>query len=377
MPNKRSTGVKTGTRDLRLDVFRGLCLVMIYINHIPGNLFENYTSRNFGFSDSAEGFVFMSGVAAGLAYVTPFRHGFSWQGIGRVWRRAWTLYLVHAMTTLAALGILSYGALYLGAGSIMTRNNFGEFLTQPLAVHAAMPLLFYQLGYVNILPMYMVMLLLAPFMLWAALRRPYLIWGVSAAIWLGAGLWHWNLPNRPLGGGWFFNPISWQFIFCTGLLTGVALKDGKRFLPVSLSMQILTGCLLLLAAFATQITAVSLAVGHSLWMLQELGLPYIFTTFDKTFETAPRLFHIFALAYFLSTFASVRRIVSHRSMAPLALLGRNSLPIFAAGSLLALTSQVTKAALPPTFALDALLVFGGLGAQLLFAYALEKGRLSR
>ena len=58
-------------RDPRLDVLRGLSLVMIFINHVPGNVYEKFTSRNFGFSDAAEGFVLMSGIAAGLAYSLP------------------------------------------------------------------------------------------------------------------------------------------------------------------------------------------------------------------------------------------------------------------------------------------------------------------
>ena len=56
-----------GGRDARLDMFRGLALVMIFINHVPGTFYETLTSRNFGFSDAAEAFVFMSGLAAGLA----------------------------------------------------------------------------------------------------------------------------------------------------------------------------------------------------------------------------------------------------------------------------------------------------------------------
>ncbi len=63
----RGSEVRT-TRDPRLDVLRGLALVMIFINHTPGTVFENWTTRNFGFSDSAEGFVLMSGIAAGMAY---------------------------------------------------------------------------------------------------------------------------------------------------------------------------------------------------------------------------------------------------------------------------------------------------------------------
>ena len=45
-----------GGRDHRLDIFRGLALMMIFINHVPGNVFEHLTSRNFGFSDAAEAF---------------------------------------------------------------------------------------------------------------------------------------------------------------------------------------------------------------------------------------------------------------------------------------------------------------------------------
>ncbi len=373
-----STVVRTAApRDLRLDAFRGLCLVMIYINHVPGTIYENLTSRNFGFSDAAEGFVLMSGIAAGLAYSAPFRAGFGWQAVGRVWRRAWTLYMVHAMLTLMALGILSFGALHLGAGEILTRNGFGSFLSRPLAIHAALPVLTYQLGYVNILPMYMVMLLMAPFMLWMALRRPYLTWVLSGLVWLGAGMFYWNLPNRPIGGGWFFNPISWQFIFCTGLLTGVALKEGQRFLPKRLWLQVLTGLFVGLALASSQIKMVAETLGQTLWAIQELGVPRIFTVFDKTYASGPRLFHILALAYLLSTFAFVKRWSAAPAMAPFVLLGRNALPIFALGSMLALSAQVIKTAMPPSLALDSVLILGGLGLQLLFAWALEKGRLKR
>ena len=79
-------------RDARLDFFRGLALIMIYLNHVPGTVFEDYTNRNFGFSDAAEGFVIMSGIAAGLAYgrlmsgIVPI-----WQAVLRIWHRLGSL----------------------------------------------------------------------------------------------------------------------------------------------------------------------------------------------------------------------------------------------------------------------------------------------
>ena len=60
-------------RDHRIDFLRGLALVTIFINHVPGTLLGAYTSRNFGFSDAAEAFVLISGISTGLAY-SPFRN---------------------------------------------------------------------------------------------------------------------------------------------------------------------------------------------------------------------------------------------------------------------------------------------------------------
>ena len=105
-------------RDPRLDMFRGLALVMIFINHVPGTVYENFTNRNFGFSDAAEAFVFMSGMAAGLAYsgkfITANSWGTYWTAIARVWARARQLYFVHLTITLLALGIFAFAALQFG-----------------------------------------------------------------------------------------------------------------------------------------------------------------------------------------------------------------------------------------------------------------------
>jgi hypothetical protein len=106
------------------------------------------------------------------------------------------------------------------------------FLREPLGFLVGVPLLTHQLGYVNILPMYAVMLFAAPAMLWLALRRPWALAGLSAALWFLTGLFEWNMPAFPNPGGWFFNPLAWQIIFVTGLLTGVAMRQGRRLVPV-------------------------------------------------------------------------------------------------------------------------------------------------
>jgi hypothetical protein len=55
-------------RDLRLDLYRGLGLWMIFLDHIPDDVVGWLTLRNYGFSDAAEFFVFISGYLAGYIY---------------------------------------------------------------------------------------------------------------------------------------------------------------------------------------------------------------------------------------------------------------------------------------------------------------------
>lgn len=360
------------TRDPRLDVFRGLCLVMIFINHVPGNAYEDWTSRNFGFSDAAEGFVLMSGIAAGLAYSADFRDRSMrlWTGLARVWRRVWTLYLVHILTTFAALAAAAAVALWLGNAESLFENQMKWIWQDPLRTFVGLILLTHQFGYVNILPLYLALLAVSPLLLFAAWRRPLWLMAASVLLWLAAGIWRLGPPNYPSSGTWFFNPLTWQVIFVTGLVTGLALKEGRRLVPVRRWLQLLTGLFLLYAALSVQIPTVSKMTGNTLWFIREtLQLPWNLTAFDKTYVTAPRLLHILALAYFLSTFPAIRRACASRLAAPFELLGRQALPVFALGSVLCIGLQGVKHVTGDTLLVDTLLIAGGLALQFALAAA--------
>src|SRR5688572_12719602 len=60
-------------RDLRLDLFRGLALWLIFLDHIPSNVVSWITIRNYGFSDATEIFVFISGYTAAFVYGRAMR----------------------------------------------------------------------------------------------------------------------------------------------------------------------------------------------------------------------------------------------------------------------------------------------------------------
>jgi hypothetical protein len=372
MPDSATPVRIPSTRDPRLDVFRGICLVMIFINHVPGTVFEEFTSRNFGFSDAAEGFVLMSGIAAGLAYSADFRATSMrlWTGLARVWRRVWTLYLVHILTTFAALATAGAVALWLGNSELLFENQMKWVWLDPLRTLIGLVILTHQFGYVNILPLYLVLLAVAPLLLFLAWRYPLWLMAVSVAVWLAAGMWRLGPPSYPSSGVWFFNPLAWQVIFITGLLTGVAMKDGRRFVPIRRWLQVLTGVFLIYAALSAQFPAVSKITGTTLWLAKEtFHLPWNLTAFDKTYISGPRLLHILALAYFLSSFDFIRRACAHWIAAPFELLGRQALPVFALGSVLCIGLQGVKHVTGQDLATDALILAGGLALQFALAAA--------
>ena len=84
-------------RDLRLDLFRGIGLWMIFLDHIPDDVVAWLTLRNYGFSDAAEFFVFISGYLAGYIYGPIIRGGNFIAAIKRLWTRVWQMYVAHIM----------------------------------------------------------------------------------------------------------------------------------------------------------------------------------------------------------------------------------------------------------------------------------------
>src|SRR5690349_22956226 len=97
-------------RDLRLDLFRGLALWLIYLDHIPSNLVAWVTIRNYGFSDATEIFVFVSGYTAAFVYGKAMQErGFLIAG-ARILRRAWQIYVAHIFLFTIYMAEIAYVA---------------------------------------------------------------------------------------------------------------------------------------------------------------------------------------------------------------------------------------------------------------------------
>lgn len=351
-------------RDHRVDFFRGVALAMIFVNHVPGTLWERFTTRNFGFSDSAELFVFLAGFASAYAYAAPFLAGHRLVATLRAWRRAGILYLVHAALTLSAVGLFAWAAAAFGDGRFAEANEMGPLMTEPLETLFGLAAMSHQLKYVNILPMYVGLLAMLPGWLTIAARfgrggmvlASLGLWAFAANVWL-------NVPNHPYDGGWFFNPFAWQLIFAIGLYCGLARREGGQALPYRPALY---------GAALAYLFAAFLFVEFDMWGAERsLHLPLMLVGFDKTYVSVPRLLHLLALVYVFAH-APKRSVFARVGGGnPLTRMGRHSLPVFATGTALALVVQVVKFDEPPRFLLDTALVAGGLAFQFLLAAFLD------
>jgi len=227
-----------------IDFWRGFALLTIFIDHVPENIFQHVTQQNFGFSDAAELFVFLSGVSVALAYGTRFFEGETVGAVRAVLRRAFTLYWVQILISLVII------AIFVGAAALWHDDDLLEdadvVVSNPLQTTAAILALLHQLENANILPLYIALLLMTPLLLVLARRDDRLMLAASAGIYLAARAFSLNLPTWPVEGTWFFNPIAWQLIFAIGIFAGRRLKRGG----IAYDARLFAACLAVVAIAA-------------------------------------------------------------------------------------------------------------------------------
>jgi hypothetical protein len=346
-----------------IDFWRGAVLVAILVDHIPGNVLEFLTPRNFGLSDSSEAFVFLSGLSVGMVYVPRARkHGLSAVARGCL-KRALKLYGVHIALTLAALAIFAAAYQMSGLETLIEAHGRSYVFSTPASGLAGLALLSHQLGYFNILPLYVVLMLWSPLALALTLRSPRLSLLVSFCLYAAARALGLHLPNWPEPGGWFFNPLTWQLVFTAGLFSAVVWRDAPPR-PSAGLIAVSVATIVAAAMVATSAGGVSpgfreAATAHLDIPKQDLGLA--------------RLAHFFALAYLAAVTPSLARLVAGPFGRSVQSLGRNSLAVFACGSLLSAGGQAMLAVASPLASAEVEQMLGIAytltGVAALFAFA--------
>ncbi len=244
--------------DFRIDFFRGLSLIFIFINHIPSNAFSYATSRTFALFDSAEVFMFLAGYSAALAYYGLVAQGLQAFARKALWR-ARSILLYH----------MALVALIMTAVSIMAsagiRTDYEVFLdkiaNEPVQALIGVPTLAFQAPLLDILPMYIVVMLLAPFLIWLRARSELALLSASGLMWMFASRFFPAIPTVTYDVNWMFNPFCWQFLFAIGLIFGwrtraamppVACGEARRVLDICCALFVVfSACVLMTIAFET------------------------------------------------------------------------------------------------------------------------------
>jgi len=354
--------VITTGRDLRLDLFRGIALWLIFLDHIPSNLVAWGTIRNYGFSDATEIFVFVSGYTAAFVYGKEMRErGFIIAG-AHILRRAWQIYVAHVFLFAIYLAEISYVATSFENPLYAEEMNVLDFLKQPDVTIVQALLLKFKPANMDILPLYIVLLLLFPAALWLLLFRPSLALGASVLLYVLTWHFNWNLPSYPEG-HWYFNPFAWQLLFVFG--AWCALGGAQRLATV-LQSRITLGVAIayLLFAFVISLTWYLPGVGQYVpHRLEDLIYPI-----DKVNLDVLRFAHFLALAV-----VTVRFLprdwpgLKSRWLWPPIVCGQHSLEIFCLGVFLSFAAHFAMVEISGAVWMQFLL--SGLGIIIMVAVA--------
>jgi len=347
-----------------VDFWRGFALVSIFINHVPGIFYDQFTHRAVSISDSAELFVFLAGwslryVIGDISRPTPMP-----QVVFRLGGRAVTLYAAHMMIVMMAIAILAITARLLDNPLLLEWHNAAAVFYRPVETHIGIALLTHQLGYFDILPLYVMLMLIAPLLAVIDRLTPRLLLPASFVLYLASLVVPLTIPAWPIEGQWFFNPLCWQFIFVLGLVlgreTGIGGWVRRNIVPIRW------------VALPIVIVGTIFVLTGGTWIdPTEVPEPKLLFINGKTFATPMRIIQFLALVAVMSiVYPYIVRVVP-TAVGFLAMLGRNSLEVFCSASILSLVCQIWRYALPDGIWLDTLLVAGGMSLMGLVAWLSE------
>lgn len=292
------------------------------MDHFPEDPFFRFSNGDygpFGFFTAALGFVFLSGLVAGLVYE---RHHVVYGArsmIRRILRRIRDLYITQMVVFLALVVAVALDLVG------VTRWQLDAITQSPWKGLFFGFFLLYEPGYLGILPMYCFFLALTPLVLWQ-FRRGNLryVLGLSMAIWLCSGLMI-KLPQNPQGVDFgSFNPLGYQVLFVLGLALGAGHLSVERLSPARRKW-LLRSCVVVAAVFF--FLRQQYAAGGPLNpLLDRLGEAF------SSYALGPLRLLSFA-AFALVLFVLARDIDWANAESPvfrwLAFAGRHSLPVFA------------------------------------------------
>jgi hypothetical protein len=316
-------------RDLRLDLFRGLANWAIFLDHIPHEVLSSITSKNYGFSDAADLFVFISGYTAASVFGRIMIERGYVAAASRLVKRVSKLYVAHITVLAIYIAIVGGVSQGLHDPDDLNQFNIAVFLSHPLGELSQALLLRYRPVNLDVLPLYILLLGTFAPALWLTVRKPTLALVGSLVVYFAARHFGWNLTTSP-SGLWYFNPFAWQLLFFLG--AWIALGGAQAVQPVVRSRAVFyLAVAFIVFAFVVTMATHSAGLGNLLphWILQS------FDPNDKTNLAPCRVVHLIAVAVVVTRFLAVESpILKWRLSAPAIKCGQNSLEVFCIGTVL-------------------------------------------
>ncbi|MGB9117889.1 OpgC domain-containing protein [Bradyrhizobium sp.] len=321
-------------RDTRLDLFLGLANWFIFLDHIPHNIVNWITVRNYGFSGAADAFVFISGYTAANVYAMIMLERGTVVGATRVLRRAWQLYA--AFVVLFAIYIVAIGdvAARYAAPDIIYEFNIAGLVEEPVRTVAHGLLLQSRALNLDVLQLYVLLMACFPAVLWAMLRKPGLTMAASLVLYLAARQFEWNLSSFP-DGSWNLNPFCWQLVFVLGAWCALGGTRDRQSIVKS-PIPFYVGAAYLIFALAMTMAGRFPDFGHMFpsWLLDA------FNPNDRTNLAPYRVLHFIVVALFVMRFMSKDwHGLKWPVFKPAILCGQQSLSVFCVGVFLSFTGH--------------------------------------
>ena len=351
------------TRDLRIDLVRGIANLSIFVDHIPQNAVNLLTLRNFGFSGATDLFVFVGGYAAALLYgQMAAERGFV-VAATRIFKRVWHLYAAYVVLFVIYVDVIGQVAAHYAVPDIIDEYNVTGIVDHPVRVLAHGLLL--QAKPLNLDTLQLVFPLLAafPLILAGMLRWPKLTLAASVALYLAARQFDLYLNSFP-DGRWYFNPFCWQLLFVLG--AWFALDVGRHVRAIQ-ELAPLRWLALAWLLFALLITTAG--KNPQLANLIPDALINPFTPNDKENLAPYRILHLLTLA-FLFTWYVPRDWQGFRARAlqPVIKCGDEWLACFCVGVFLSLAGHMVLIMSPNSIAMQVLVSVAGATLMTLVAY---------
>jgi hypothetical protein len=322
-------------RDLRLDLFRGLANWAIFLDHIPHEVMSWITPMNYGFSDAADLFVFISGYTAAFVFGRIMIERGYVVAMSRLVRRASELYIAHIIVVTIYIGLIAWVSLEFHDPDDLNQFNVAVFLGKPLLQFIQALALRYRPANLDVLPLYILFLGTFAPALWLMVRKPTLTLVCSMLVYFAGRHFGWNLAASP-SGFWYFNPFAWQLLFFLGAWIALGSAHAIQWIIRTKTVFWLAVAYLIFAFMVTMaIHAPDLGNLLPHWMVEP------FDPNDKTNLAPYRVVHLMALGLVVTHFLPADSpVLQWRSLRPLIKCGQNSLQVFCIGIVLSFCAHV-------------------------------------